>query len=182
MPVRGVEKAFQPRDNNHFHISTFSEAALAQMGPVNFRGQYRSVAQQMIGATVRVGERTFQIIETWGFKGEKKYGGLYGQTPGTVYANPNMGSHLALVRVGEPGEDIGDCVLIRGMQLTEGPDITIKGKGIKPRSVTDAPGSVAKVMDLTLNGQRKTLRVVDARARAFELVDYTEENTTRRES
>lgn len=172
---------FKPRDNNHFHISTFSESAITKMPQISFRATHRTAAQLFIGAQLHVGNRIFQITETWGFAGESRYAGLYGQTPGTLYANPNMGSVLPLVRVGEPGAEVGDCILIRSMRLVEGPEIDIMGKGISKRDVSNAPGGVAKVLGLTKNGERRTLRILPEKHRELELIEFMEESS-RRES
>lgn len=103
-----------------------------------FQQSCKPLAKALVGKTLKVGEKSFQILKAEGYPRKDNEKGIYApileMRPGTVYCPPHRGGLLFLIACLD-GQGPGGCVLIREVSLD---GAVIKGPG----RVTEALGIV----------------------------------------
>jgi 3-methyladenine DNA glycosylase Mpg len=108
-----------------------------------FQQSCKTLARALVGKTLRVGEKSFQILKAEGYPRKDNETGIYApileMRPGAVYCPPHRGGLLFLIACPD-GQGPGGCVLIREVSF-EGTAIKGPGRVAEALGITDAKSS-----------------------------------------
>lgn len=103
-----------------------------------FANEYRSVANTLVGKTIRLDDQSIQILETQGYSRKSNQSAPYTPVtkmrPGQIFCPRHRGGLLVLVACHDRNAP-GGCVLIRKIQ--------------KDGRVINGPGRVARALGIT---------------------------------